>query len=577
MPKRKKLFALFCVIVAVCAPLFTVTSAFSDTLDTSSSNLDSINKQLADLTDALNKSVEATKPLQSQLESMQHQIESIKAKVAQVEVDAVVKKKEIDNGYKALGEKEQLISKTIRDFYVKSYYDSPLLVFVSAATASEMTQTLAYQRAKTEQDKAIITNIALSITDLEEKKRELEEEQQWLMSTKANLDQQSKKLDEVVTGALAYQKDLSGKIQQLSAQQQSILNARSGTFTATLGDSDQADDYNASIKGFREAAPAGSFAAFSFGAYTHRKGMSQYGAYGRANSGQDYKAILKAYYGKDVSTADTGGTIDVQGVGAIDFEGQYLLGIAEMPSSFPMEALKAQAVAARTYAYRYKQNGQSICTTESCQVYNAGKAANPPDAWRQAVEATKGQVIDGVVTYFASTAGGYLTTSGWDTTDGNGGSNFADRAYEKIAGSPWFYKAWYTKGYSVSSDKCGRTSPWLTGSEMADIINASYILANGSGEETNRVTPPSTNCWGGNPYSSDEILRISDKYGGGVSSVSSVSVLQGNGTTNEVVFQTDKGEKHISGSSFKTAFNLRAPGYLSIPQSGFAFFNIEHK
>jgi hypothetical protein len=33
----------------------------------------------------------------------------------------------------------------------------------------------------------------------------------------------------------------------------------------------------------------------------------------------------------------------------------------------------------------------------------------------------------------------------------------------------------------------------------------------------------------------------------------------------------------MSGSEFKEIFNARAPGYISIPQSGFAFFNIEKK
>ena len=44
-----------------------------------------------------------------------------------------------------------------------------------------------------------------------------------------------------------------------------------------------------------------------------------------------------------------------------------------------------------------------------------------------------------------------------------------------------------------------------------------------------------------------------------------------------VVFQTDKGEQRENGANFKTDFNLRAPGYLTIPQSGFAFYNIEKK
>lgn len=570
MSARKLLILLLVAIFSCGAFLTTTPMTFSD-------ELDDINKQLAELNDALNKSVSATKPLESQLKNMQTQINGIKQHVVTIERDLTIKKQEIDRGYENLTEKEAVLNGAIRSYYIKSHYNSPLLIFLSSTNASDIPKLLAYQRFTTNQEKATIANIAVSITELEKRRTKLETEQKQLIAIKSNLDAQSQKLDEVIKGAKDYQVTISSKIAALSAKQQEIVNARSGSFTATIGDSDLADDYNASIKGFRESAPSGSFAAFSFGAHTHRKGMSQYGAFARANAGQDFKTILKAYYGKEPVGKDTGGSIKVSGHGEIDFEGRYLLGIAEMPSSWHKEALKAQAVAARTYAYRYKAEGKEICTTEACQVFSASKADNAPASWKQAVEETKGQVLEDVVTYYSSTAGGYLTTSGWDTTDGQGGSNFSDRAYEKLIGSPWFYKAWYTKAYSVSSDKCGRSSPWLTSSEMADLINAALTLNGGSGDETSRITPVTTNCWGGNPYSHDELRSVSSKYGGGISSVSNVTVLQGNGTTNEVVFQTDKGEKRFNGTSFKTAFNVRAPGYLSIPQSGFAFYNIERK
>lgn len=570
MPTPSRLLLFLFVFVALSL-FFAITKSLAD-------ELDNITKEIGDLTKALDQSVAATKPLESQLTSMRQQIDGIKQRVATTEKEIAVKKKEIDSGYATLMQKQQLLNKSVRDFYIRSYHNTPLLLFLSSSSASEVTQILAYQEVATDQDKTVIMNLALSIVDLEGKKEALKREQDKLVTVKANLDEQSIKLDEVVKGAKAYQKEVSTKLAALSQKQQEILNARSGSFTATIGDSDLADDYNASIKGFREAAPSGSFAAFSFGAHTHRKGMSQYGARGRAQSGQDFKAILKAYYGKEPVGKDTGGTIKVSGFGEMDFEGKYLLGIAEMPSSWHPEALKAQAIAARAYAYRYKTEGKEICTTEACQVYNDGKASSPPDAWKQAVEATRGQVIEDVVTYYASTHGGFASPIGWDTTDGNGGENFIDKTYDKIGGSPWLYKAWYTKGYRSSSDKCGRSNPWLSGTDMADILNAAFVLYNGgSGEETGRVTPPTTSCWGGNPYNTDELRSVSDKYGGGISSVSGVSVLQGNGQTNEVVFQTDKGEKRISGNNFKTAFNLRAPGFLSIPQSGFAFFNIEKK
>lgn len=551
-------FALSSVVFFIT--LLPVTKTYSD-------ELDDLNKQISDLTTALNQSVAATKPLESQLQALQAQIAGIKNKVVLIEREMATKKKDIDEGYKNMAEKEKILNQTVRSYYIKSYYNNPLSLFLSSGNASEITQLLAYQRAKTNQDKEVITNIALTLTDLEERKKHLETEQKKLISVKSTLDEQTTKLDGVIKGAKAYQAEVSSQLASLSAKQNEILNARSGGFTANVGDSDLADDYNASIKGFREAAPSGSFAVFSFGAHTHRKGMSQYGARGRAQAGQSANTILKAYYGKEPVSKDTGGTIRVSGYGDMDFEGRYLLGIAEMPSSWHPEALKAQAIAARTYAYRYKAENREICTTEACQVYNNSKASSPPDSWRQAVESTRGQILEDVVTYYASTHGGFASPIGWDTSDGSGGTDFMNKAWEKSGGSPWLYKAWYTKDYSVSSDKCGRSNPWLTSQEIADIINATRF-------RDDRVTPITTSCYPGtNPYSMDELRSKSN----GPSSVSSVNVIQGNGSTNEIVFQTNIGEIRVSASDFKTAFNLRAPGYLAIPQSGFAFFNIEHK
>jgi peptidoglycan hydrolase CwlO-like protein len=532
--------------------------------------LDDIKKELNDLTRALDMSINATKPLESQLNALKSQIAEIKDTVTAIEQDVATKKKNIDDGYKNLAKQQSILETAISDYYIKSYYSSPLLTLLSIGSASEITQVLAYQRAAADQDKAIIANIAVTLDDLETKKANLEYEQSRLIALKTTLDEQSGKLDEVVKGAKAYQSTLTSKIADLSAKQQQIVNERSGSFTASIGNSELADDYNASIIGFREAAPSGSFAIFSFGAYTHRKGMSQYGARGRAQAGQDYRAILRAYYGKDPVGKDTGGSIRVSGHGEMDFEGRYLLGIAEMPSSWHSEALKAQAVAARTYAYRFKLQGSEICTTEACQVFSSSKADSSPQAWKDAVEATRGQVIEDVVTYYASTHGGFTTTSGWDTNDGGGGSNFIDKSWDKAGGSPWLYKAWYRKGYTNSGDTCGKSNPWLSSEEMADIINAGII------PRDDRITPITTSCWGGNPYSMQELR---DK--GGVSSVSGVSVSQGNGVTNEVIFQTNKGEVRMSGSQFRNAVALRAPGYIRIPQgeygNGWTFFNIEKK
>jgi hypothetical protein len=181
-------------------------------------------------------------------------------------------------------------------------------------------------------------------------------------------------------------------------------------------------------------------------------------------------------------------------------------------------------------------------------------------------------VIQGVTTYYSSTTGGYSTTTGWDTICGNQGCWTGD-AYEKIAGSPWFYKGWYTSDYANNSAKCGRNSPWLNQEEFADIINAWSVRKNGG--DASRILPVtigscSVGGGGGNPYSMEELRNM-----GGFTSVSGVSVTYNTGGyTDTVIVQTNKGEQRIPGSEFKDAFNLRAPGYISIRSP---LFNIEKK
>lgn len=534
--------------------------------------LEDINKKLSELQESLQSSQKATETNEQQLANLNQQLNNIKSQVAKIERDIEQKEKDIEIGEEKLATQKELLDQRVASFYKqKGRTKDALLEILVSDSFTEFLKQFTYQQNLLDDDRKSIVRVVLLVKDIEEKKITLESEKERLIPIKQSIDEQSQFLEGEVMSAKKHQETLKNEIASLSARQQEIINARSGGFTVNIGDSELADDYNASIKGFRESAPGGYFAVFSFGAYTHRKGMSQYGALGRANGGQNYQQILSAYYGKEAVGKDTNGTIKVAGQGDIDFETTYLYGIAEMPSSWHPEALKAQAVAARTYAYRYKVQGTEICTTESCQVFRKDKSDNPPDAWRQAVDSTKGQVLEDVVTFYSSTAGGYLSTSGWDTTDRSGGGNFIDKAYEKLAGSPWLYKAWYTQGYSINSDKCGRANPWLSPEEMADIVNATLVLTKGTTSEAERISPIST-CWSGNPYSMAELRDVAKKYGG-IDSANSVSVSQGDGNTNGVTINGIT----LNGSDFKKAFNLRAPGRLSVPQSSFSFFNVEKK
>lgn len=97
---------------------------------------------------------------------------------------------------------------------------------------------------------------------------------------------------------------------------------------------------------------------------------------------------------------------------------EYLLTVvpSEMPSGYPLEALKAQAICARSYAYYYVVNNAGLrhdahmSDSTSFQVYNN---IQETDATNLAVKETEGMVLmrDGlpVSTYFFSTSCGFTT------------------------------------------------------------------------------------------------------------------------------------------------------------------------
>lgn len=543
--------------------------------------VEELQRQINELENLKKLSEDATKPLEAEVGTLERRIANARNSIAIAKQEAEELAVQIKQKEEDLATQYQIFSRRVTQQYKRLRMYSPLITVLSSESATDLSKDLAYRESVKNQDNQFIRAIGEDIRGLQEDKQRLENNQVQLAALEKQLDEQARFFQGEIAKAKDYQKVLGSQIAELSARQQEIINARSGGFSVS-GDSELADDYLASIVGFRESAPGGHFAVFSFGGYSHRNGMSQYGALGRAKSGQNAEAILQAYYPGSTIQMDYSAMnqITVDGHGSGSFEDWYLQRIYEVPASWPKEVLKAQAIAARTYAIRRTNNGQtSICATEACQVF---KNSPKGGAWEEAVNETKGMVlVDGggnpVSTQFASTHGGWSKTSGWDTTDGSGGSNLLEKAYEKIGGSPWLYKAWWRAGYSSSGATCGRSNPWLSPEEMADIVNAHVVLKKGSGGETERISPVTTDCWGGNPYSLGELRDVASKYGG-ISSANSVSVSLGEGKTNSVSINGVT----MTGDEFCKAFNLRAPGNLRIPQwsgssCGGAFFNVERK
>jgi stage II sporulation protein D len=135
-------------------------------------------------------------------------------------------------------------------------------------------------------------------------------------------------------------------------------------------------------------------------------------------AGADGTLLLGGRAGNGRSDGRYRGTLELRpgvlgGLDAVNVVGleDYVRGVValESPASWPVEALKAQAVAARTYAITTRRSGTFDQYPDTRSQMYGGVGAETP-ATDAAVAATGGQVVtyggEPVVTYFFSTSGG---------------------------------------------------------------------------------------------------------------------------------------------------------------------------
>ncbi|QQG41880.1 MAG: hypothetical protein HYV90_01045 [Candidatus Woesebacteria bacterium] len=579
-----KIWNLFRVSIFVLVILFSAFT-FVKAQECPASDYDCQISQIQREINALSPAQEKNK---ADLASLNKQIADLNAKISNLGKQLVNLAKQIDKREEDLAYTKEIFEGKAKNHYTFMRLYDPITPFIFSDSASQAFQEISFRQKAADEDRKTMEQYGTDLSKLKTDKQSLEKNKANLSSLQAQVAEKQKFLAGEVAKVESY-------LSSLSAKQNELAAAKAGGFSTSIGDvpasaepcSGKPGSSNFCDPPFRPA-----FAAFSYGA-PHRKGMSQYGAYGRAKSGQSAEDILHAYYGgiEINKSYGTGANIHIKGCslsGNLSFSQcaskggrwidetvnieTYTKRIYEIPESWGgsggMAALRAQAVAARSYALA---RGGEICPSEDCQVY---KSTNKGGNWETAVNDTSGWVLvtggKPFSSWYASTAGGYTfsyssggytTPNLWDTSNGQGG--WPNNAYEIAGGSPWFYKGWYK---DRSGKSCNRNNPWLKSEEMADILNARYVL-DGNGD-IGRIWPVDCLGNGHNPYSLAELQGI-----GGYSSVSGVSVVYGNdGSTQSLTFSTNKGSITINGTKFKEAFNLRAPGYIGLKSS---LFNIE--
>src|SRR5687768_326260 len=211
-----------------------------------------------------------------------------------------------------------------------------------------------------------------------------------------------------------------------------------------------------------------------------------------------YQPLLHARYRGTVEVVRASdGSLSL--IGELDFE-DYLKGIAEVPRDWPMEALKAQVVAARTYALNRMIGGSGsgeydLCATTECQVYVGMKVEAGPHGsrWVQAVDETAGEALlyrgQPASTYYSSTSPGHT----FDVEDVFGGEPLP-----------------YLRGKPERDDHASPLSRWRVEMPFDDLARflSNQGLWSGGGIRSVRATQGSIQIAGGDKTTlSKEDLR----------------------------------------------------------------------
>ena len=554
------------VFVLFCFSFFLITqSVFAKTID---EEIADITKQIAELENSIAPLKKESTGLQTKLTSAKNQITVISNQADSLSQKLVEKESDLEI-------QKLLLAERVKRYYKNSKsYNSFLILFSNPDNEKgSLFEQYAWYQSIISQDKNTITQYTTDITVLNDNKNKLEAEKTKLAQVKKDLESRSSFLAGEIQKAETYKAKLNQELINLEAQRIAGLNLPK---SAVSGGISCVDD--------RKVDPGfgAGFAFFTFG-IPHHVGLNQYGALGRANAGQSAEEIIKAYYQNiEITGGKEGESVKVNGKNefgqtfnneTMNIE-EYLKHIYEMPTSWPEAALQAQAMAARSYALRIYSEKGWLAPSQADQVIK--KELNN-DRWISAVNATRGKVITSggqpIKAWFASTAGGYTFTSGdvwggntaWTkrVRDTNGDINsFEDlqnKAYDKD--SPCFYAA---QGYRAEYNK----SAWLKPSEVADIINVVLLYQKDSSTQGHLCYKdnPSGGCndtWDAEKVKSELKSRGVTPF----NNISSASVTDWNkseGRTNTLSFSGDAGQVSISGSNFKSLFNIRAPANISI-------------
>ncbi len=489
----------------------------ADELDNIYKQIDEKKEKLESIKNELNSILASKRGIGSKLSLLRKKEEELIKLSKQVETDYKQTNAEIDARKKQIDDKQQqlLVKQTV--FYMST--QGGVVFLFGADSVNELMDRLtyitAYNQSATRQIESLqheIAQLEAYKNDLKVKKAQIQEEVLDLRKKIVEVEAEYRRLQALARQKSKVKAQLMGEIKALSEKAQRIIAAKFSSdnqddIGISGGNNSVGTSGPASIEGsepnyevvIHPANPSEEAKVF----YVRWPVVLRFKQRAVGFDATKYWEVKKglnsyvAYYGQLIFRKDA----DVYVINKLPLE-IYLYGLGEMPSSWHMEALKAQAVAARTYAY-YKvlhprKNGiydifDSVADQNYVGAYKILSVSG--SRWKSAVDTTRGEILvsngSPIVAYYHSISGGHTLSSDevW----------FGPRSYAQAKSDRYFDpvdNVWHSYEY-IGWDRPGKSrSDYIVLGEVAikddeffDIVNtAIYLHRNGGGKTAqNRV------------------------------------------------------------------------------------------
>ncbi|MCA9374849.1 SpoIID/LytB domain-containing protein [Candidatus Dojkabacteria bacterium] len=593
--KSKKVFLLFTVIVAVTA-IFFAGPVFSDDVSDLENDISKTKEQidskkdiLADTQAKIDKISKSNLSIDQKIAAIDVEISSVDSEIQGVKNDIKKREEEISNEEKNLNKELETLKIISASIYKDSRMSWLEIILVNQSNP-DFWHAVSLKRYVLSNQRKEILKISDKIDLINDSKDLLEEEKGILAKNKSKLEEsravfvneRAQILQQLYVQAAKQQAlrdeigSLNKQLKGLTSKLQKAIAAKAAPSPAEVTETGGGNTQG----GTSPQTPSQTEGEYQIFVDGEQIGDNYAGPIRLipTDSGNNVFRVNGTLYYRGALEFRTDSNVYM--INELPFE-TYLFGLGEVPSSWPSEALKAQAIAGRTYAAQNwsKRSDQSYNlrddTFDQNYVGYSKEAENGGGNWVAAVNSTKNKVLKSggqlISAYYHSTCGGHTLASeevwvsalsyaraesDWYQSGGNWVS------YD--ASSPWSYKKWGSAN--------------INDSQMNDLINATIYLSQNPNSQTRQNEILRSDFGGLTPQQLLDKLGDEDSVQVQVGDLTSVKSIYNNGSTqiDSTARMTDNihitgvnGTMDLDADSFWIVFNARSPGDLTLYYSNF--------